>query len=469
MVNRWEHLRLLYTRLAQRERKESTMKKLIETLRTNGELLTVERMANAKFEHAAVTRAVQKNGEQVVYFNNVTGSDMPVISNIFGSHDRLCRMIGATDGFFCSRWNELTEDAGKTPTMDCLRKATEEEAAGFEMGDLSQLPAITYHERDGGPYFTSAIYLANDPDSGIPNLSFHRSQIISNDELRVRLGASHDLAKYQARAEARDEPLEAALLLSCPPEIFLGGCASLPIEASELNLAAKINGAPIAMRKCKTIDLEVPASVDIVVEGRFLPNVRRPEGPFGEFMGNYVEVGDNHVFEVTHVEWRKDAVFHSLVCGTPEDLRPLEAVTAARVYAHVSHQVPGVIDVCCRPNVMISIIKIKKTYEGQAQHAFLAALGSHLDYNKVVIVVDDDVDIYDLEDVMWAYLTRGPADKRAMILEGIPGFYRDPHKDHWGRLCIDATCPLDRAREFDRKIVPGEDAVNLEEWLATEE
>ena len=99
-----------------------------------------------------------------------------------------------------------------------------------------------------------------------------------------------------------------ALLLSCPPEIFLGACASLPYEASELNMAAQIRGEPIAMRACKTIDLQVPASCDIVVEGRFLPNVKRPEGPFGEFMGNYVEVGDNHVFEVSHVEYRKGAV-----------------------------------------------------------------------------------------------------------------------------------------------------------------
>jgi 4-hydroxybenzoate decarboxylase len=171
--------------------------------------------------------------------------------------------------------------------------------------------------------------------------------------------------------------LEAALLLSCPPEIFLSACASLPYEASELVMAAQIAGGKIAMRRCKTIDLDVPASVDIVVEGRFLPNVKRPEGPFGEFMGNYVGVGDNHVFEVTHVSWRPAAVFHALVCGSPEDLRPLEAVTAARVYRHVSAQVPGVIDVCCRPNVMISIIKIRKTYEGQGKHAILAALGSY--------------------------------------------------------------------------------------------
>ena len=442
------------------------MRRFIDDLARRGELATVRRPVAPRHQLAAVTKAVQKAGEQAVLFETVEGTDLPVVSNLYGSHERLCRLIGAGDKTFCQRWIELTEACIAGRDADVLEPAPGGVDTEFRSGKLSDLPAITYHARDAGPYFTSAIFLAREPDSGVPNLSFHRSMYISDQELRVRLGSTHDLARYQAKAEAHGDALEAALLLSCPPEIFLAACASLPYEASELVMAAQISGAKVPMRRCKTIGLDVPASVDIVVEGRFLANVKRPEGPFGEFMGNYVEVGDNHVFEVTHVSYRPDAVFHGLVCGSPEDLRPLEAVTAARVYRHVAAQVPGVIDVCCRPNVMISIIKIRKTYEGQGKHAILAALGSYLDYNKVVIVVDEDVDIYNLDDVMWAYMTRGRADTRAMILNDIPGFYRDPHKDHWGRLCIDATMPFGREAEFARKTIPGEDAIDLREWLA---
>ncbi|KSV74448.1 hypothetical protein N182_27795 [Sinorhizobium sp. GL2] len=442
------------------------MRRFIDDLCRWGELAKVRRPIDPRHELAAVTKAVQKAGEQAVLFENVQGSSLPVVSNLFGSHERLRRLIGAGDKTFCQRWIELTDACLAGRDADMLEAAPASVAAEFCDGTLSELPAITYHERDAGPYFTSAIFLAREPDSGVPNLSFHRSMYVSDKELRVRLGSTHDLARYQAKAEARGEALEAALLLSCPPELFLAACASLPYEASELVMAAQIAGGKIAMRACKTIALDVPASVDIVVEGRFLPNVKRPEGPFGEFMGNYVGVGDNHVFEISHVSWRPGAVFHALTCGSPEDLRPLEAVTAARVYRHVSSQMPGILDVCCRPNVMISIIKIRKTYEGQGKHAILAALGSHLDYNKVVIVVDEDVDIYNFEDVMWAYMTRGRADTRAMILNDIPGFYRDPHKDHWGRLCIDATMPFGREAEFERKSIPGEDAIDLRDWLA---
>ncbi len=442
------------------------MHDLLKSLGSKGALLRISRPVDPKHQLAAVTRAVQRAGGEAVLFESVTGSAMPVVSNIFGSHQRLCDMIGSGEQTFCQRWIALTEACIAAAPGSFTRPATEAEAGGFISGTLSDLPAITWHGRDGGPYFTSAIFLANDPETGVANLSFHRSQQISDQELRVRLGGTHDLARYQRAAEEKGEALEAALILSAPPEIFLSACASLPYEASELSMAAQIRGEPLAMRKCVTIDLEVPASADFVVEGRLLPHESRPEGPFGEFMGNYVEIGPNHVFEVTHVSYRKDAVLHGLLCGSPEDLRPLEAVTAARVYRAVSAAVPGVIDVSCRPNVMISIIKIRKAYEGHAQHVFLAALASHLDYNKVVIVVDEDVDIHDLDDVMWAYLTRGRADTRAMILNDIPGFYRDPKKDHWGRLCIDATMPWGREAEFARKSIPGQDGIDLKDWLA---
>lgn len=439
------------------------MREFLNSLVDSGNLDLVGRTVDPRFELAAVARAGQKASEKAMLFTGVEGTRYPVAINLYGSHERLCRLIGSSDDRFCERWLELTErvDTGPVATV----AAAPEPLATI---NLSDLPQITYHERDAGPYFTSAIYLAKEPDTGVPNLSFHRSMFVADNELRVRLGSTHDLARYQKKAEDRGQPLEAALLIGVSPAIFLSACASLPYDTSELAVASRIAGGPIAMRRCETIDLDVPAETEIVVEGRFLPNVRRPEGPFGEFMGNYVGVEDNHVFEVTRVTARPNAIFHGLICGSTEDLRPLEAATAARIYKHLRNVLPGVVDVSCRPNAMITIVKLNKQYEGHGRHALLAAMGSHLDYNKVCIAVDEDVDIYDLDDVMWAYLTRGRADTRAMILHDMPGFYRDVHKDHWGRLAIDATAPWGREEEFARKTIPGEDDVRLSEYIARE-
>ncbi len=440
---------------------DSGVRDFIQRIRHHGQLAVVERSVDPKFELAAVTKAVQKAGEKAVLFEQVAGSDMTVVSNLYGSHARLCEIIGGTRNTFCQRWWSLMDSPLPFASASVNVSFPQDRISGR----LSDLPAITYHGEDGGSYITSAIFLAREPETGVPNLSFHRSMFIDDGELRIRLGTRHDLTRYQAKAEARNEPLEAALLIGTPPEVFLGACASPPYDVSELDMAAKIAGQPLPMMPCRSIALDVPAATEIVVEGRILPNVRRPEGPFGEFMGYYVPVSDNHVFEVLDVHWRLEPLYHALLCGSPEDLRPLEAVTAARIYKHVSNLVPGVLDVSCRPNVMITIIRLRKQYEGHGRHALLSAVGAHLDYNKVCIVVDEDVDIYNLDEVMWAFMTRGRADTRATIIPDVPGFYRDLHKDHWGRLLLDATSPWGRESEFVRKRVPGEESIRLEDYL----
>ncbi|MGE0800557.1 MAG: UbiD family decarboxylase [Lautropia sp.] len=431
-------------------------------LRARGELLVVEREVDPRHELAAVARRLQDQSRKPVLFNRVRGHTMPVLMNLYTDHARLCEMVGAGEQTFCERLEQLTTQpaAGSNGPG-----TTPDDTTPWMAGCLSDLPLLHHHTRDGGKYITSGVFLARNPSTGVPNLSFHRSLFVSDDELRIRLGSSHDLARFQREAEARGEALEAAILIGAPPPVFMAACVSLPPDGNELALAAAMQGAPFAMRRCKTIDLEVPAQTEIVIEGRILPNVKRPEGPFGEFMGYYVEVGDNHVFEVTHVCWRQGALYHGLICGSADDLRPLEAATAARIYKVLKAQVPGVLDVSCRPTVMNTIVKIRKQYEGHAGHVLLAAMGSHLDYNKLVVVVDEDVDIYDMEEVIWAFLTRGRADTRTLVVPNVAGFYRDAHKDHWGRLGLDATKPWGREAEFERKDIPGTATLDLADYL----
>jgi UbiD family decarboxylase len=443
------------------------MREYLERLRARGDLLEIEREVDPRHEVAAVARRLQQVSNKAVLFRHVKGHAMPVVLNVFSDHERLREIIRCGDLSFCEKLHQQIDAGAHLAGSNAGSQddATDGAADDLESGRLSELPLLTYHGRDAAPYITSGIFLAKDPDTGVPNLSFHRSMFVSDDELRIRLGSSHDLARYQRAAEARGQPIEAAILIGAPPEVFMAACVSLPPEGDEMALAAAMRGQALPLRRCRTIDLAVPRECEIVIEGRILPHERRAEGPFGEFMGYYVEVGDNHVFEVTHVSWRKDAVFHGLICGSHEDLRPLEAATAARIYRHLRATVRGVLDVSCRPTVMNTIVKIRKEYEGHAQHVLLAAMGSHLDYNKLVVVVDEDVDIHDMDDVVWAFLTRGRADTRTMVIPDVPGFYRDPHKDHWGRLGLDATRPWGREAEFVRKDIPGADQLRLADYL----
>lgn len=434
------------------------MRRYLNSMLAHNRVRVVEREVSGQHELAAITQRSQRESDAPLLFRRVAGSRYPVMTNIFGSRPRLTEMLGGGTSF-CRRWVELMA----TPVVPPVDVP---EPEGLEEVRLTDLPQITYFERDAGPYLTAGVFLANEPDSNVPNLSFHRAQIISDTELRIRLGGPHHLTQYQAKAEAHGEALEAAIMLGPPPELVLAAAAPIAYDESELEVAGRLAGRPLPMRRCRTIALSVPAETEIVIEGRILPHVRRPEGPFGEFMGFYVPVGDNHVFEVTAVVARRDAIFHALICGSPEDLRLLELSVATRVYqALLAASLRGIIDVACVPNVMSTVVQIEQMYEGHARQVMLTAIGANHDWSKSVFVVDEDVDINDFNDVWWAYLTRGRADSRAMIIPDVPGFYRDPSKDYWGRLGIDATVPFGRKAEFLRKRIPGANAINLADYL----
>jgi UbiD family decarboxylase len=309
------------------------MRDYVNRLIANGEMQVVRREVNPRGELAAVVAASLRKTDRPILFEQVSGTSMPVVSNLYGSHRRLCDLIGARPGEFCAAWTSLLRKGGPAVLHEGGRQAVE---ADMVDGELSDLPRIQYFERDAGAYITAGIFLALEPDTGVPNLSFCRSMMIDDSELRVRLAPPHDLARYQAKAEALGSPLEVAILIGPPPEIFLAACASIPYDADELEVAGRLRGGPIPMRQCKTVGLAVPAETEVVIEGRILPNVRRPEAPFGEFLGYYVGEHQSHVFQVTNVSYRRGAIFHALLCGYAEDLRSIEIAFASRAFEHIS-------------------------------------------------------------------------------------------------------------------------------------
>jgi UbiD family decarboxylase len=437
------------------------MREYVEQLLAEGRMRVVEREVDPQFELAAVTVRSQAESDQPILFRRVRGSPLPVVTNVYGSRPRLAELIGAQGVSFCERWQQLANEA--VPRDEA--GGVSAQAGPLREARLTDLPHITYFEKDAGPYITSGVFLAKDPDTGIPNLSFHRAMMVSDTELRVRLGRTHDLTAYHAKAQARGEALECAILLGAPPQYVLAAAAPLAPWESETDMAAKLAGHQLPTRPCKHIALDVPSDCEIVIEGRILPNVMRPEAPFGEFQGYYVEQMQSHVFEVLGVTVREGAMFHALVCGSPEDLRLLEVAIATQIYRALTNRLPGILDVACVPHVMGTVVKIQQQYEGHARQALLTAIGANHDWSKTCIVVDEDVNIDDFDDVWWAVLTRARLDKRVTLIPDVPGFFRDPWQDHWGRMLIDATVPLERKHAYERKRVPGADTLRLSDYF----
>lgn len=440
------------------------MRDFIKKLEERGDLLVVDREIDPAHELAAVTQLAQKKWAKPVMFTNVKGTRFPVVSNVYSTRDRIAEVIGIDAKDFCTQWSRLAS-LGTSEMKEPLKLAEDSELPEYEEVKLSDLPLITYSDRDGAPYFTSAMFIAKDPETGVGNLSYHRSMFISDNELRCRLAPRHHLTIYHEKAEKLGKPLEAAMLIGTPSHAFLTAAAPLPYDVNELEVAARLRGQPIAMRKCNHIDLEVPAETEVVIEGRFLPNERRAEGPFGEFMGYYVPVGPNAVFEVLGVTVRKDAMFHSILCGSPEEVLTLELSVSANIYQRLSAALPGIVNVTCQPFVNHAIIQIEPQFEGHARQVMLAAIGAEPIWSKQITVVDTDVNIYDMDDVQWAILTRCRPDKDMLIIPDTPSFYRDEQKDHWGRLLVDATKPWGREQEFERKRLRLGDSVKASDWF----
>ena len=440
------------------------MQEYISKLLDRNEMRIVDREVNPKHELAAVVARSQKESALPILFKRVQGTEFPVVCNLYGSRSRLKEMVGAGERGFCEHWAETINDAmllgDDYPTVVDM-------SGELQKGQLSDLPQIVWREKDAGPYITAGVAIAKDPETGVPNLAFSRAMMIDDKEMRCCIDVVQDLAKYHAKAAAMNKPLEMAWLIGVSPAVFMAACTSISLDQDELKIAAQLNGGALPMRHCQELDLLIPADTGIVIEARIRPDERRPEAPFGEFMGYYCKENRGYVADIAAVSWRPGSYFQGLLCGSRDDLTAIYATYATRVYRNLIGELPGIIDVACNTTLYCTIVKIDKQYEGHPQHVMLKVFATNPHYNFACMVVDSDIDINNLNDVWWAFLARGPVDKRTMLIDNIPGGYEYPEDNlHRGRIGIDATAPYGRLDEFRRTSTPGEDTLNLSDYFA---
>lgn len=439
----------------------SDLHEYISLLLERDEIAIVDREVDPKYELAAVVSRSQKESDRPILFRNVKGTDFPVIANIYGSFDRVAEMVNTQAGQLNSRWSEIIDSLSEN-TYDYVKEVPA--PSNLRTGKLSDLPHITWREKDAAPYITAGIFLAKDPETGVPNLSFCRCMMLGdNSELICCIDPPHDLAKYQAKAEAKGESLDVAILIGAPPPVFLAAVASLPIDQDELMFAAQINGGNLEMRACQSLDLMVPAATEVVIEAKIRPNERTNDGPFGEFLGYYADVNENaYPLDVLHVNWRESAYFQGLICGSREDLTALAVSWGARIFKGLTAQLPGIIETTISPVLYGCIVKIDKQYESHARDVIDAVFKFNPLYNRMCIVVDRDIDIHDLKSVWWSFLTRGDLDSRTHVLSELAGV-DDANYEFNGYLGIDATMPLDHPLE--RATTPGENELDLKDYF----
>ena len=385
----------------------------------------------------------------IVCFDKVENSEFPVVTNILGCRERFAEGLG------------VAADKVSETYADRIRSRIEEvkvvENAPFNAHtitgddiDLYKLPIPTHFPIDAGPYVTSGLCVAKDPESGAETLGFHRMQLKGKNKLGISLHSRQRLWEYFRRSEERGESLKAAIVIGVHPNISLGSMALVPYDQGKYGAIAGLFGEPLEVAPCIHSDLMVPAYAEIVLEGEILADVREKEGPFAEFTNYACYRSTENVFKVTAIRYRENAFYHDITPGMSSEHVTVVAVQREGDVLNALHQTLPNIKAVHAPfsacGLFHCYISMKKIAEGQPQQAIYAAFA--VDHNiKMVVVVDEDVDVYNEEEVLWALATRLQADKGVTILPqhlGM-GVTLDPSTDELSRtskMGIDATKPM---------------------------
>jgi 2,5-furandicarboxylate decarboxylase 1 len=438
----------------------TTLRDWLDHLAARDRLAVIKPNVALKYELAAIAKRL--DGVKATLFPHPDGHTMPVISGLVSDRQWIADAMGVEPAEVLARF----QDAALNPLpWQEVDRAPAQEVVHREIDLGRQLPLPTHNEHDSGAYITAGLLIARNPATGIQNVSIHRLQLSGPNRLGALLLPRHTHMFYEA-AERAGEPLDVAIVIGVDPLTLLSSQAIAPIDFDELTIAGALHGAPLRVVKCITSAVRVPADAEIVVEGRLLPRVREPEGPFGEFPQYYGDRAARHVIEVAAVTQRRDALFHTIVGGGLEHLLLGAIPREATLLAHLRRSFPNVRDVhlsrggVCRYHLHV---QIAKRQEGEAKNIMMGAFAGHYDV-KHVTVVDEDVDIHDPAEVEWAVATRFQADRDLVIVPEAQGSKLDPStRDGVGaKMGIDATKPLDADEmKFKRIRVPGEEAVDL--------
>jgi UbiD family decarboxylase len=395
---------------------------------------------------ALVVELEKRKQFPVIYVEQPQGFDMPVVANLFADRRRIARMAGVSSpAEFNEAW--LRAESNLIPPHIVDSGPVQEVVITGDEVDVTGLPVSRHFEQDAGRYIGSGILICKDPDTGVRNLSYQRLQMKGKDRFGASLHSRGHIWDHLLRSEARSQNLAVAVVLGAHPAVHLAAGAKVAMEVDELDIAGAMLDQPVELVKCQTIDVEVPANAEIVLEGELLANTREEEGPFGEYTGYSTFRSTKNVFVVKAITRRARPIYLDIIPGySTEHLLLGRAAKEAHVYHRLKEVVPNLkaLNYPKSGTHFHAYLSLAKTAEGQARHALMLLFG--LDsYVKLAVAVDDDVNIYDEEEVLWALATRFQAETDMFVVPKVFCNRLDPSAVDGmsAKLGLDATAPLD--------------------------
>jgi 2,5-furandicarboxylate decarboxylase 1 len=425
------------------------LRSFISDLDETGEIVKIETELSPAFEIAAALRYLDRRNDKALLFNRVKGYAVPIIGNLFQSYRSIAIAFGIEDHRKALDEYRKRSSARVKPEMQRSGPVKEVNIKG-DIDILQVMPVLTHHEKDAGPYFSSAVTIARDPQTGIRGMGIHRIQVKGKNKVGIYLG-SPPLSRFLSISEAKGVPLEIAIVIGMDPLTFLASITYAPEGIDKFDLAGGLRGKPVELVKGETINIEVPRHAEFVMEGQILPGVRETEGPFGESGGAYLTV-QNPVAEINCVYHRKQPLYHALMPFNRENGIITNLVWEATQLDNVQRSLPAVKNVLLWGSIgEIAFVQIEKNADDDGRR-IIKDLFNLIPRAKGIILVDTDIDIQDPYEVEWAVFTRFQVDRDLLTVAGAPGSALDPSADggltsKWG---VDATKPLKEAGKYAR-------------------
>jgi len=436
----------------------------ITELEKNGELKRVKTEVDSNLEIAEILRREMYSNGSAILFENVKGYDIPVLGNAFGSMKRLEIGLEMTDfteigqriadmtkmdipsGFLnkIKKLPELSKMASSFPKAETRGPVTEITSSDASFDDL---PILKSWPNDAGRFITLGLVATRHPETGVRNLGVYRIQIIDKTHAIMHWQKHKRGAHHGDISKDRGEKIPVAIIIGGEPATIFSSIAPVPEGLDKYLFAGITRKEGIKTVKCKTIDLDVPANAEIVLEGYVDPEDVRDEGPFGDHTGYYTPAEPFPTFTLTGIMRREDPIYVTTVVGKPilEDAY-IGKVIERSFLPLIRMLQPEVVDYSMPAAGWfqgLAIISIKKRYPGQAKKVMMGLWGmGQLSLTKTFVVVDDDINVHDMNDVIWAITTRADAARDTIIINNTPTDTLDPASplvNLGSKMGIDAT------------------------------
>ena len=443
----------------------------------------VSKKLSPVFEPCVIQQKLAAEGRYpVLRCSHIDGSKLPLVTNVFGSYELLGLALGVNPGepksVILEKFIEREQNP-LPPKKVSVNEAPIKQIVNLGKNiDLSQLPVIHHAEKDSGKYITVGVLILRDPDTGVLNAGMYRHEIKGKSQLACMFNPAHHAGYIYRRYKELNKRMEAVLFIGHHPAALIGSLCEGPMDTSELDVMGGFLGEALEVVDGETVDIPVPAFAEIAIEGYLDPANESRDGPFAEFTGYYGPAKDPvGLMTVTAITMRDEAIYHDLDPAHQEHNLAGALSLESTVFENVRHLVPTVTGVylpvsgSCRFTVYVSI---KKRVPGEGKSAGLAALSANNNI-KIAIVVDDDIDIYDEQRVLWAIATTFEADRDLTIIPNAMGSHLNPAaygeiRTEPGpmntKVIIDATRPA--TLSFEEPISPPLetwDKIKLEDYL----